>query len=149
MRTIGLRTAGPTGSAAAADRVLLLHDGALVADDTPQTILTRLDLPAFGLRPLRYTEVARLAGEGGRWPADRPLPITLETAVAGLTPKTPPKAHPSPSPSSSSSSSQIEMEAIHFHYPDGLHALRGVSLSIAPGNRWRLSARTGRARRRW
>lgn len=116
--------------AATADRVLLLHDGALVADDTPQTILTRPDLPAFGLRPLRYTEVARLAGERGIWPADTPLPITLETAVANLPPKTP---SPSRSRSSSSSPPQIQLEAIHFHYPDGLHALRDVSLSIAPG----------------
>lgn len=121
--------------AAYADRVLLLHDGALVAAGPPQTILTRPDLPALGLRPLRYTEVARLAGERGIWPADIPLPITLETAVAGLAPKTSPKSPPSLSPSSSSSrsSSQIELEAIHFHYPDGLHALRGVSLSVAPG----------------
>ncbi len=125
--------------AAFADRVLLLHDGELVAAGPPQTILTRPDLPALGLRPLRYTEAARLAGERGIWPSAMPLPVTLETAVAGFTPQPPQKTLPSPSSSGSSSSSncspnpQIQLTDVHFHYPDGVQALRGITLSIAPG----------------
>lgn len=72
-------------AAAFADRVLLLHEGALLADGPPQTVLTRADLPDLGLRPLRYTEVARLALVPGLWPPELPLPVTLETAVVGFT----------------------------------------------------------------
>lgn len=72
-------------AAAFADRVLLLHEGALLADGPPQTVFTRADLPHLGLRPLHYTEVARLALAQNLWPSHLPLPVTLATAVAGFT----------------------------------------------------------------
>lgn len=71
-------------AAAFADRVLLLHDGQLVAAGSPQAVLTRPDLPDLGLRPLRYTEAARLAQAEGLWPSDLPLPVTLAAAAAGF-----------------------------------------------------------------
>lgn len=123
--------------AAVADRVLLLHDGELIANGSPHTILTRPDLPAFGLRPLRYTEAARLARKQGLWPADYPLPVTLETAVAGFAPQAPPKTHHSlPDIGSgfrSTATPQIQLKDIHFQYTAGVHALRGISLSIMAG----------------
>lgn len=71
-------------AAAFADRVLLLHDGQLVAAGSPQAVLTRPDLAELGLRPLRYTEAARLAQAEGLWPSDLPLPVTLAAAAAGF-----------------------------------------------------------------
>jgi energy-coupling factor transporter ATP-binding protein EcfA2 len=67
--------------AAFADRVLVLHEGRLVADGPPAEILASSDLPQYGLEPTRYTRAARAAREAG-WRSDGPLPVTLEQAVA-------------------------------------------------------------------
>lgn len=157
-----------------ADRVLLLHDGALVADGPPQAVLTHPDLTALGLRPLRYTEVARLAQTQQLWPVALPLPVTLETAVAGFKERElelePEKVQPlnssirNPKPVSrypmmlsignatriptyglplTNTGFQIQIENLHYQYPNGVTALRDVSLEIAAGERVALIGHNG------
>lgn len=64
-----------------ADRVLVLHEGKLVADGTPGEILASPTLQKYGLEPTRYTQAARAAQAAG-WRADETaLPVTLEQAV--------------------------------------------------------------------
>lgn len=63
-----------------ADRVLVLHEGRLVADGLPGDMLASEDLAKYGLEPTRYTQAARAAkraglGHGGD------LPVTLPEAV--------------------------------------------------------------------
>ncbi|HNS39728.1 MAG TPA: ABC transporter ATP-binding protein [Promineifilum sp.] len=67
--------------AAFADRVLVLHQGKLVADGPPGEVLASPDLGRYGLQPTRYTQVARAAQLAGLRSADTPLPVTLEQAV--------------------------------------------------------------------
>ncbi len=67
--------------AAFADRVIVLHQGRLVADGLPAEILASPDLERYGLEPTRYTQAARAAQAAGLRPADAPLPVTLEQAV--------------------------------------------------------------------
>jgi len=67
--------------AAFADRVIVLHEGRLVADGLPGEILASPKLTDYGLEPTRYTQVARAAQAAGLRPADSPLPVTLEQAV--------------------------------------------------------------------
>lgn len=67
--------------AAFADRVLVLHEGKLVADGPPGEILAWPELSRYGLEPTRYTQAARAAQAAGLRPADAPLPVTLEQAV--------------------------------------------------------------------
>lgn len=67
--------------AAFADRVIVLHEGRLVADGLPGEILALPKLTDYGLEPTRYTQVARAAQAAGLRPADSPLPVTLEQAV--------------------------------------------------------------------
>ena len=67
--------------AAFADRVLVLHEGRLVADGPPAEILASPELEGYGLEPTRYTRAARAARAAGVAPAGRPLPVTLEQAV--------------------------------------------------------------------
>ncbi|WP_319584228.1 ABC transporter ATP-binding protein [uncultured Pseudodesulfovibrio sp.] len=68
-----------------ADRVVVLDQGRVVLDGPPAEVLASPDLGRIGLSGNRYTEVARLARQTGVWGADRPLAVTLEDAVAGLT----------------------------------------------------------------
>lgn len=67
--------------AAFADRVLVLHQGKLVADGPPGEVLASPEIGRYGLQPTRYTQVARAAQLAGLRSADRPLPVTLEQAV--------------------------------------------------------------------
>jgi energy-coupling factor transporter ATP-binding protein EcfA2 len=67
-----------------ADRVLVLHNGQIVRDGSPQIVLTDPLLPTIGVHTTRYTEAARRGHEGGVWPTDQPLPVTLDEAAAGF-----------------------------------------------------------------
>jgi len=64
-----------------ANRVIVLHQGRLVADGPPDEILASPELGRYGLEPTRYTQAARAAQAAGLRPADAPLPVTLEQAV--------------------------------------------------------------------
>ena len=64
-----------------ADRVMVLHQGKLVADGPPGEILASPTLQQFGLEPTRYTQAARAARAAGWRPGDQALPVTLEQAV--------------------------------------------------------------------
>ena len=67
--------------AAFADRVLVLHEGKLVADGPPAEILASPTLLPYGLEPTRYTQAARAALEAGFQSPQSGLPVTLEQAV--------------------------------------------------------------------
>jgi energy-coupling factor transporter ATP-binding protein EcfA2 len=66
--------------AAFADRVLVLHEGRLVADGPPGEILASEELARYELEPTRYTQAARLAEREGLRRA-KDLPVTLEEAI--------------------------------------------------------------------
>jgi energy-coupling factor transporter ATP-binding protein EcfA2 len=68
-----------------ADRVLVLAEGAIRLDGEPEEVLADPRLPEWGVGTTRFTDAARRAAELGRWPAERPLPVTLPAAVAGFT----------------------------------------------------------------
>lgn len=70
--------------AAFAGRVIALDGGRIIAEGTPQEVLTNplLAERAFGVS--RYTAVARSAEREGLWPRERRLPVTLEQAVEGF-----------------------------------------------------------------
>ncbi len=67
--------------AAFADRVLVLHEGRLVADGLPGDVLASPDLSQYGLEPTRYTQAARAAQAAGLPFPPANLPVTLEEAV--------------------------------------------------------------------
>jgi energy-coupling factor transporter ATP-binding protein EcfA2 len=67
-----------------ADRVIALYDGQILLEGKPADVLASplLEEKGFGLS--RYTQVARRASERNLWPADNPLPVTLQDAVDGF-----------------------------------------------------------------
>jgi energy-coupling factor transport system ATP-binding protein len=64
-----------------ADRVIILQEGRLVADGTPEEILTAGNLANFGLEPTFYTRVARAAISARLCGSGADLPATLDEAV--------------------------------------------------------------------
>lgn len=67
--------------AAFADRVLVLHEGRLVADGLPGDVLALPDLGSYGVEPTRYTQAARAAQAAGLPAPAADIPVTLEEAV--------------------------------------------------------------------
>ncbi len=67
-----------------ADRLVALADGELLTSGTPQAVLTDPRLPEHNIVVSNYTTTARAAQAQQLWPAERPLPITLDQAVAGF-----------------------------------------------------------------
>lgn len=67
-----------------ADRVLALENGEVILDGPPDQVLTSARLRENGIGWLRYTRAAALGVARGLWPANRPLPVTLEETVAGF-----------------------------------------------------------------
>ncbi len=66
------------------ERVVALADGVVVADGPPDEVLADERLAALGIGHTRYTLAAQRARAAGLWPAARPLPVTLDAAVAGF-----------------------------------------------------------------
>jgi energy-coupling factor transporter ATP-binding protein EcfA2 len=136
-----------------AQRVVALHDGVIVADDTPAAVFARPSLlQAWGIgvpqlaalahlltqqtgRPYRFLRMGeayaqlRAAHPGvpaTAGPSDgRPLPVSTPAERAAQLPAS--GFQPSTSPA------QFVLEQVSFSYPDGTPALRDVSLAIAPG----------------
>ncbi|MCA9967960.1 MAG: hypothetical protein KC423_27130, partial [Anaerolineales bacterium] len=82
--TLVLATHKLEWAAAYADRLLLLHEGRLVQQGTPQELLTQPQLAEWGIAPLPFTEAARQARDEGLWDVERPLPVTLADAITGF-----------------------------------------------------------------
>jgi energy-coupling factor transport system ATP-binding protein len=63
-----------------ADRVIVMHEGRIVNDGDPRTVLADEALVEMGVGNTAYTRVAREAREAGLIMHDGPLPVTLSQA---------------------------------------------------------------------
>ena len=66
-----------------ADRVIALHEGQILLEDTPSKVLTSDILPGKGFGISRYTSAAREAKKLGLWNKET-LPVTLDEAAKGF-----------------------------------------------------------------
>jgi energy-coupling factor transport system ATP-binding protein len=160
-------------AAGLADRVLVLDEGQVIADGPPDNVLAAQQLLDRGIGLPRPTSIAARARSQGLWPAERPLPVTLEALVAGLHERQPmtsdqpaptaeerlaiggrergvddsqPAIAPPQSPGPpivGSSSPIVTIDNVRFSYPSGVEALRGVSLVVGAGERIALLGRNG------
>ncbi|MBI3738583.1 MAG: ABC transporter ATP-binding protein, partial [Chloroflexi bacterium] len=67
-----------------ADRVITLHEGRVVLDGSPNTVLTSPLLDEIGIRVSHYTQAARAASRHRLWPSELALPTTLDKAIDGF-----------------------------------------------------------------
>jgi energy-coupling factor transporter ATP-binding protein EcfA2 len=70
--------------AAFVDRLVVLHDGHLVADGPPRDVLSEALEQPWGVGATRYTRAAQAAMRRGILSPGSPLPVTLEQALEAL-----------------------------------------------------------------
>jgi len=128
-----------------ATRVLLLHDGQLRRDGTPQEVLTDEGLETCGVAYTTYTQVAKQAQSAGILPAHQPLPVTLEGAIAQFQSAKPRRQPTTPIVTKpiSEKTPLIRFESVTFSYPHQPPVLQGIDLAIAPGEQVGLLGRNG------
>jgi energy-coupling factor transport system ATP-binding protein len=147
-----------------AQRVIVLDTGHIMADGSPQETLSDPLLLERGVGWPRPALFAVRAREQGQWPAGRPLPVTLAGFLAGMRPTNAERTTLNAEPklaievqSHSSNATDIPMQSfsvqrsafsltvedVHFNYPSGVTALKGVSLAFGAGERVALLGRNG------
>ncbi len=149
-----------------ADRVVALDQGTIIADGAPADVLTDPRMCETGIGWPRPTRIAARARTEGRWAPERPLPITIADLVEGLygtaeeqsiTPEGGAAGSPAISsendPASVCSPTLLDdaagsepivvLDEVAFTYPNGIEALRGVSLTVRRGERIALVGRNG------
>ncbi len=149
-----------------ADRVVALDQGTIIADGAPADVLTDPRMCETGVGWPRPTRIAARARTEGRWAPERPLPITIADLVEGLygtaeeqsiTPEGGAAGSPAISsendPASVCSPTLLDdaagsepivvLDEVAFTYPNGIEALRGVSLTMRRGERIALVGRNG------
>lgn len=123
-----------------ADRVLVLRDGHLIADDAPRAILadaTRADGRPYCVR------LSHHAQHHGVWLADHPTAITPAELSAGIDTAAPVAEITRPLATAPATSTILDIKNVSFTYPNGVAVLHGVNLQIAKGERIALLGRNG------
>lgn len=60
-----------------ADRVIVLNNGKIIRDGTPEDVLSDVRLTDYGIQLTRYTTTAYIADQQGIWPKNTRYPIKL------------------------------------------------------------------------
>jgi energy-coupling factor transport system ATP-binding protein len=129
-----------------ADRLVVISDGTIVADDKPRKVLSDAELiDKLQIQVPHVTSIAhRVSGSLG----EENVPITLEEGVALLSRlikanKVRVKPARPASPPKSSKRPIISCRDVWFEYPDGTDAVKGVSFDILEGEFVGLVGRNG------
>jgi energy-coupling factor transport system ATP-binding protein len=125
------------------DRVLVLGGGRVAADDVPGRALGSAVLDPLGLEPPTLVRLAEAAGlEPGAAFDEVQVAEALAATNAAQVPGTAPAATtgdpggaaaPAWSAASERAPVPVEVDGLVHRYPGGVEAVRGVSLSFAPG----------------
>ncbi|MBO9325568.1 MAG: ABC transporter ATP-binding protein [Roseiflexus sp.] len=150
-----------------ADRVVALDQGTIIADGAPVDVLTDPRLCEVDIGWPRPTRIAARARTEGRWPPERPLPITLADLVEGLCDNTVDERHiahedgaadspvirptnntagvrnPTMPVRTTEANPIVVLDKVGFTYPNGVEALHDVSLTVRRGERIALVGRNG------
>lgn len=108
------------------DRMILLDGGKLIADGTPDEVLSREDLDAYGIIPPASVRISKALGykDGQGF-----YPATADKAVKLLSGKIQFKQHIEDD-KTTQSSERISVQNLSFHYHEGLDILHDFSLSL-------------------
>jgi len=129
-----------------ADRLIVISDGAIVADGTPRKVLS--DAEFLDKSQIQVPHVTTLAHRLVDGLGEENVPITLEEGVALLSRlikenKVRVKPARIPAPARSSQKPIISCQDVWFEYPDGTPAVKGVSFDILEGEFVGLVGRNG------
>lgn len=123
------------------DRIVLLHEGSIIADGPVAAVMTRLDLlESCGVHPPGLNRLLSLLGIEGharsvehaeseirkRFPS-APLASAVGPSAAE------PVVDSTQDPTANSADPLIRVEGVSFSYPGGPRVLESVDLTIAPG----------------
>lgn len=118
------------------DRLLVMDDGRIVEDDSPQELFRSTeDLP------LALPDAARIGRRLRRegWvPEERPLPLTLANVLEEVEPHVierpvPEGEHHDLALTSTDGTPAVRFDGAHFFYGEDVHALRGLTVDIDAG----------------
>lgn len=121
-----------------AQRVLVLKDGTLHADGTPDMILADPAQADGSAYCVRYSAFARTHG---LWPAATPLAITPDAVCQHIRVDTPPS--PTTKTPPTMGAELLHIDDVHFAYPSGVAVLHGINVRIQRGERIALLGRNG------
>jgi energy-coupling factor transporter ATP-binding protein EcfA2 len=123
-----------------ADRLMVIDKGEIKWDGEPRKVLLEAAETRYPILIPDVLEISRKLRATGRIPSTSPVPLTVEQAAKELSSiDTPGSAAQTIAASRTSRNSKVEnsneivFEDVHFHYPTGVSAIRGVSLSLAEG----------------
>lgn len=136
--TVVIATHASEELASIADRILLVSDGRIAAEGTPEMVFSASKmLRDHRVRPpdiaQSFEVIRRHAGIKSH---DMPLPVTLKAATEEIAAMPTLKrcvAAAQEGRPEVMAKSALAVEGLHYTYPDGTEALRGVDLSIGQG----------------
>jgi energy-coupling factor transport system ATP-binding protein len=126
--------------AARADRLIVIHEGEIKWDGEPREILLEATEARYPILVPDVLKISHNLREAGRIPPGSPVPLTVEEAARELS-STEGRgsaaetiaAEESSRPVPKEGSIELVFEDVHFDYPTGVSALRGISLSLEGG----------------
>lgn len=118
-----------------ADRVLVLQEGRMILDSTPETLLRSENLKEMGLEALPWTELARKK----QWNIPL-LPLNVEDLFQAGDWDSLPDIK---SPPFVADNTLLKIDKVSFQYANGVEALKNIQLELNKGERLILAGETG------
>jgi len=123
-----------------ADRLMVIDKGEIKWDGEPREVLLEAAEARYPILIPDVLEISRKLKAAGRIPTASPVPLTVEQAAKELSSiNTPGSAAETIAAGRTSRHSKVEsskellFEDVHYDYPTGVSAIRGVSLSLDEG----------------
>jgi energy-coupling factor transport system ATP-binding protein len=122
-----------------ADRLMVIDKGEIKWDGEPREVLLEAAEARYPILIPDVLEISRKLRAAGRIPSNPPLPLTVEQAANELSSIVTPDsaeiiaAGRTSRHSKVESSKELVFEDVHYDYPTGVSAIRGVSLSLDEG----------------